>query len=818
MDVNQTGTYTLVITNEDNGCTESNTVVVDENIVAPTSNAGLGATLTCDDTQVTLSGSGTSQSGNMSFEWFNAGGVSVGNMASVSVDQTGTYTLIVTDTDNGCTMESSVDVVPDANLPTADAGVSSTLTCDQTMATLDGTNSSTGININYDWLDAGGVSVGTSINLDVSTPGVYTLIVLDSGNGCSASSSVEIFENIELPSTQAGSDPTLTCDDTEATLDGSGSTISTGGLAFEWTDPQGTIIANTATVTVNTSGIYTLTTTGDNGCSSSDQLEVLVDANVPVSDVGPGGILDCNVSMITLGGNNTSTGPTISYVWQDGSGATIATTATTDITTPDTYTLIVSNSSNNCETTASLTIPQDIDLPAVDAGTVATLTCDLTVYEIGGNGSSIGPEFNYEWTNSVGTVISTDMTTNVSTPDTYTLLITNTSNGCTSSEEVIISQDIDTPVSNAGQGGILTCDVSTITLDGSSSSGSNLAFEWLNDVGVVVSNQPIFDASETGDYTLVVTNTANGCSSQSMASITPDANLPTALATPDGILTCINSDVILDGSASSSISGNISFEWQDASQSTVGNLDNFSSSTPGVYTLIVTDTDNGCTASTTLEILQDIAAPSADAGPLQTLICGQTDVTLQGIGGNGANLDYEWQDDQANTIGSTSSIIVSSAGIYTLIVTNTDNGCTASSNVEVVPDTNLPTADAGTAATLTCVDLTVTLDGSGSSTGQNISYEWQDENGTVIGTDLTLMVTDPGAYTLFVTNNDNNCQSQDQIFVIQDIDDPVASANPGSGTSLDCNNTSLALDASASSPFGELTFLWTTNDGNIVFR
>jgi large repetitive protein len=816
LDVNLPGTYTLVITNQDNGCTESSTVFVDEDIVPPTSNAGLSATLTCADTDVTLSGSGTSQSGNVSFEWFNSGGTTIGNQASVIVDQVGTYTLVVTDTDNGCTMASTVDVVPDSNLPTSDPGPSSTLTCDLTVTTLDGTNSSAGPDISYDWQDANGNSIGTALNLDVSIPGIYTLIVSDASNGCTASSSVEIFQNIELPNTLAGTSPTLTCAVTDATLDGSGSSISTGGLTFEWTDPQGGVIANTATVTVDEPGIYTLTTTGDNGCSTSDQVEVLIDTAIPVSDTGLGGVLDCNVSVITLGGNNTSVGPDISYEWQDGNGVTIATTATIDISTPGDYTLIVNNSDNGCESSAAINIPQDIEAPTADVGTIATLTCDLTVYEIGGVGSSTGPEFTYEWTNSNGTVISNTITTDVSIPDTYSLLITDTSNGCTSTADIIISQDIDTPVADAGQGGILTCDISTITLDGSNSSGSNLSYAWLNSNGVVVSNAAIFDASQTGDYTLVVTNTANGCSSESMASIVPDANLPTALASPDGILTCVNNDVILDGSGSSSISGNISFEWVDNNQNTVSTIDSYNTSVPGVYTLIVTDTDNGCTSSTTLEVLQDIADPTSDAGPLQTLICGQTDVTLVGTGGNGTNLIYEWQDDQATVIGNASSVTVTSAGTYTLIVTNTDNGCSSSSNVDVVPDMNLPTAEAGTASNLTCDVTSVTLDGTGSSIGSNFSYEWQDENGMVVGSSITISVNTPGTYTLVVLDNNNNCQSQDEVLVVQDIDAPTAVANPGSATSLDCNNTSLALDGSGSVPAGSLSFLWSTTNGNIA--
>ncbi len=814
-DASTPGTYSLVVTDMDNGCSQTSTVDVDQNIATPTANSGNGATLTCTDTEVTLSGSGTSQSGNVSFEWFNEGGVSVGDQASVNVDQTGMYTLVVTDTDNGCTAMSSVGVVPDANLPTANAGLSSTINCSISTAMLNAENSSTGMNISYEWLDENGVSIGAAITQEVNSSGVYTLVVTDGTNGCSATSSVEIFEDIEEPNAFAGTDPTLTCDETETTLDGSGSTSNTGNLTYEWQDEQGMIISAVETVVIESPGIYSLVVTGENGCTATDMVEVFVDADVPVADVGLGGLLDCNVSVLTLGGANTSSGNGISYVWQDENGVEVATTSTTDVSLPGTYTLIVSNANNNCETTASLTIEQNIETPSVDAGINTTLNCEITTYEIGGQGTSTGGMFSYEWTNANGDLISGDLTTTISDPDTYTLLVTNTMNGCTATADVVVGQDITTPVSDAGQGGVLSCDDIIVTLDGSNSSGQNLSYEWLNEAGVVISTSTVFDASEIGTYTLVVTNTMNGCSSESTAIITPDANLPTALASTNGTLTCINDDVMLDGGNSSSVSGNISFEWLNENQITVANTSDFNTSISGQYTLIVTDTNNGCTSSTTVEVFQDIQSPSADAGLNQTLVCGQTDVALSGAGGNGQNLSYEWLDPLGMSVANTQDVNVSIAGVYTLIVTNTDNGCTASSTTEIVPDTNLPTAEAGAAATITCTDSEVVLDGSGSSMGTDFSYEWQDGNGVVVGTNVTLQVSDAGTYTLFVTDNSNNCQSQDQVLITEDTDDPTAFADFGSAQSLDCSNTSLTLDGSGSQPFGDLTFLWTTTDGNI---
>ncbi len=816
VDVMASETYTVIVTNLANGCTESETIFVDENIITPSANAGQGAFLTCDETEVTLIGSGTSQNGSVSYEWQNAGGVTVGNMPAVEVTEVGIYTLIITDDANGCTSTSTVEVLPDANLPTANAGTSFTLTCTDTEVVLDGSNSSTGMNISYEWQDENGTILGEDNTQMVADTGIYTLIVTDSNNGCSASSTVEVFENIDPPTALAGSDPTLTCDDNQVIIDGGMSSTSSGVITnFEWFDADGNLIADFAATNVTMAGVYTLVITGSNGCTASDEVEVLLDANVPEAVIGAGGLLTCETLNLDLGDASSNNGLNVSYQWTDSDGNVLGGTPTIDIAAPDIYTLLVTNLDNDCDATASLEILQDITPPIADAGIDETLTCVLLDYELGGIGTSVGAEFSYEWQDENDVIISEDINPSIADPGMYNLVVTNNANGCTTSSDVIIDQDIQSPMANAGGDGTLTCDVSEVTLDGSNSTGNNLSYEWQNESGVVISNMVSTQVAETGTFTLIVTNDQNGCTASSIATVIPDANLPMAIANPDGILTCVISQVNLDGSTSTSVSGMTSYEWRDDLGNSLSIDDNFDVNIPGIYTLVVTDDANGCSTSTNVEVLEDMIQPTADAGATQTLICGQTEATLTGIGGNGTNLSYAWLNDQGVTIGDEATITVSSTGTYVLIVTNDDNGCNASSTVDLIPDNNLPTADAGVGGMLTCENVLFTLNGNASSQGVNFEYEWQNEFGIVISTDLTFDVSNPGTYTLVVLNTDNNCSAQDQVIINQDINDPTAFADYGSAQSLDCNNNSITLDGSGSSPFGSLEFLWSTTDGNI---
>ncbi len=815
-EVANTGTYTLQVTDNSNGCTASEVVLVFENVTPPTANAGTNPTLTCDQTSVTLDGSASSVGANIVYEWLNAGGVVVSNDQNPSVSEAGMYTLTVTNQDNGCTANSDVEVIPDANLPVANAGLESILTCANTEATLDGSASSAGASITYVWQDANGTPIANEITTDVATPGVYTLIVNDTDNGCTSSASVEIQENTEEPVADAGSLATLTCTTTSTLLDGSASQSSSGDLQYLWTDPNGTAISNEMSVEVAGAGTYTLEVTSDNGCNASSTVEVVSDTELPIADIGDGGMLDCAVTLIELGGGMTSVGPSINYAWTDADQNAIGSDVTLDVAQPGAYTLVVTNTVNECTAEAFVAIDQDIETPLADAGPLVTLNCTAPSAFVGGSGTSLGSDFVYSWTNSGGDLLGDETTVQVSTADTYMLLVTDITNSCTAEMSVDVDDNFDTPTADAGNGGILTCDVSTVSLNGGNSSGNNLAFAWLNEAGVEVSNDAAFDATEVGMYTLIVTNTESGCTSTSQAQITPDANLPTASVSVDGEITCVNNEVQLDGSNSSSISGNISYSWEDASGNEIATTSELPSMTPGLYTLIVTDTDNGCTASTVAEIIIDIVPPVVDVVEDQVLTCTETDVTLSGSG-DGVNITLEWTDALGNVLGDTEDILVDLAGIYTLQATNNINGCVNAESVEVFLDENFPVAEAAVDGPLTCAINMVTLDIAGSATGTNISYQWQDANGNVLGDELIQEVSTAGAYTLLVTDADNGCVSQALVDVPEDIADPEAIITANI-TALDCNNTSTSLDGIASSSANgqPIEFLWSTSDGQII--
>src|SRR5690606_3504888 len=170
-------------------------------------------------------------------------------------------------------------------------------------------------------------------------------------------------------------------------------------------------------------------------------------------------------------------------------------------------------------------------------------------------------------------------------------------------------------------------------------------------------------------------------------------------------------------------------------------------------------------------------------------------------------------DSENDTISTEDFAEATAAGFYTLIVTDAENGCSASIEIEVESNAEFPEAIAEAGDILDCNILETTLDGSGSEEGVNIFYEWQNPDGDSIANGLQAVVTAPGIYTLIVFNNENGCSSTAQVEVFQNTEPPLADA--GEDQLITCDEPLATLDGSGSTG-QNLTFEWTNSDDEIV--
>lgn len=829
------GNYTVTVT-DSKGCSKTTTATVPGDFTPPDAVANAPDPITCIVTSVSLDGAGSSVGPNFTYNWTaSAGGniVSGGNTLNPIVNKGGTYTLVVTNTTNGCTASQSVQVTPDNTLPTANAGPNQTLTCTLLNATLNGNGSSTGPNFTYHWTASNGGTItsgDSTLNPVVSTTGTYTLLVTNTSNGCTKVDDAIVNSNTTPPVAIIGNPAILTCTNSTVTLNGSNSTPS-GSLTYSWTTTNGNIQSgqNSANAVVIDPGQYTLVVTNTvNGCTHSATTTVIQDSSIPVASAAVNDVLDCNTTQLTINGAGSSSGANYTIVWSFTAGGNIVSgqnTLNPVVDKPATYTLLITNNTNQCTATASVVVTQDIQAPAANAGLPSTLTCAITSLILGDSSALIAPNLNYVWTTIGGNIQNGGNTPTplINKPGTYNLVVTNTTNGCSTTASVVIPQDITKPTAVVAPPNELNCVTSVVQLNASgSSTGSNFSYAWNSSVpGAITSgaNTLTPTVNAVGIYTLTITNSANGCSSVASANVNSNTTPPVAVATPSGLLTCAASQVTVSANGSSS-GPNFTYQWQTTNGQIVNgqNTATLTVDAPGQYTLVVTNNINGCTQSQDATVGTDYVAPAANAGSPFQLTCVQNTYTLNATASTGPQFTYNWTTNTGNFTTPTDILnpTVNGAGDYILLVTNTINGCTASASVNITQASDVPVAVANNAPQLTCAVTTLNLSGAGSSTGPEFAYLWTTSTGNILlgANTLNPTINAPGTYILAVTNIVNNCTSSSSVVVDEDVTPPTIDA--GQPQTLTCVILSLNLSGTVSSN-GNFTYNWTaSNGGNIT--
>ncbi|MBK7408809.1 MAG: hypothetical protein IPJ40_12565 [Saprospirales bacterium] len=642
-EVDQPGLYTLVVTNSTNGCATSADIAVLQDIVPPDAEAGGTDVLTCGVTSLNLDGTGTSPGSNFTYQWTTADGniISGADALDPLIDAPGTYEILVENNTNGCTSTDQVVISLDVTPPQAVIAPPGILTCATTSLGLNGTLSSGTSNLTYEWSTSTGNIVGgnTSSMSTVDQPGDYQLVVVQTGNQCADTTTVTVTQNIVDPLAEAGPTFELDCGTTSLSLDGAGSS-SGGTFTYSWNTANGIILSggNTLNPMIGAAGTYELTVLDVvNGCSSTDQVVVTLDADAPVSNAGLTQVLTCAVTSLTLDGTSSSQGVEFSYQWTTGNGSIVsgANSMNPVVNSPGVYILLVTNSLNNCGTSSSVTITQNITPPTVDAGATLTITCDDTVVSLNGGGSSMGPNYSYLWSTPNGNILNggTTLTPQVDQPGTYTLLVTDGMNGCTATDITSVSVNQTPPTVILQSPGTLTCAVQQLNLSASgTSTGAIYSYQWTTIDGQIVAggNSLSPTINEPGTYTLTVLNTQNGCEASESVTVAQNIVAPIAEAGTTDQLTCAITTLALNGTGSSS-GANFSYQWTPGSGGTIVSGATTLTPTinaPATYSLQVLNTTNGCVSTDVVTITEDVTDPTVVvAQPAKSDLPGRSGVT-----------------------------------------------------------------------------------------------------------------------------------------------------------------------------------------------
>ncbi len=827
--VGNAGTYTLLVTDNNNGCSDTDVVIVTDNKDTPVASVATPDSLTCLINAITLEGNSTPNAG-VTYQWVTADGNIQSGQTSLQavITEPGLYTLISTYSQNGCADSASVAVAQNYAEPLALVIPSNELDCNHSFITLDGQSSILGGNTTFVWSTNTGhfVSGETTLTPIINEPGAYTLVLTNSLSNCSSSATVLIENDTETPYAEAGNPALLTCDVMSLTL---GDITANPAFVYTWTTANGGNITegeNTPTPGINAPGTYILSVFNpENGCAAVDSVVILQNNQLPLAVANHNGALNCINNALQLNGAGSSVGPNFSYQWSSSTGNGIGAgmhTLTPTVTAPATYTLSVTNEVTGCQATASTTVTTNAVIPNVTAIPTGVLTCTNTTVQLNAAGTTTGQGVFYLWGSTDGAILSGQGTllATVGEPGFYTLRVSNINNSCSSTYTIEVQQDTSHPTANAGAGDTLLCTLPGIVLDGSGSdTGPDIVYQWsvVSD-GHFTSATNIQNPSidEPGLYQIQVTDTGNGCSATDQVEIDIDPAEPLVQIVMPGILSCTVSQLELDAGASSNGS-NFSYQWTGPGIVGGAGTPLLQVDAPGDYLLAITNTDNGCTSSAMVAIVRDTLSPAANAGTGGIINC--YNVPLE-IGDPAApalpHLSYTWTGPGIVSGGNTGSPLVDTAGIYALVVLNSINGCSATDDVLIGVDFDAPQADAGDTYQLSCAVVQHTLNASASQ-GTQFDYAWSTDTGSFVSAQDTLhpTVNGKGTYTLTVTNVDNGCSTIDSVFIDQSTDAPQAVIVPPD--TLTCAKTSIVLNGSGSSTGFNYLYAWTAQaGGNIV--
>ncbi len=532
-------------------------------------------------------------------------------------------------------------------------------------------------------------------------------------------------------------DPTITGISTVCT-----GTNTTLGLNDTYANYNWSTGETTDTIVINNTGTYSVTVSNDMGCTAMNSIEVVASES-PDIFIAKTNDLDCDNDIATVYSLNSRAD--ITYAWTDATGNMLGTNTLVEVAIPGIYTLTVSNS-DGCTNQASIEVlgGDDIETPEIEGN---LSFCEGEVSQL----SAIGNYASYAW--STGSSMST---IEVDSTGTYAVTVTS-STGCVAvnSTNVMV-----TPLpSFSVLGNKSFCP------DGNTILAVDTIFSTYNWSTGDTDQEVIF--TTPGDYEVTVTN-ANNCSSV-MAFTIEILVPPSAMINGDSTI-CTGIPISLLGSPL-----NNTYDWS------TGESESFIlASAAGTYGLTVTD-ENGCTSSTTktlTEIPQPILTLNGD-----TSICkdGRTTIAVMEN-----YVNYMW-----STGANTQTIIVDTAGAYTVTVTN-DNGC-ENQLTHTVTELTGPIIPAEEKVAF-CEGDTITLQALEGFT----SYQWAS------GEDTSFIKTSE-AMNYFVTVTDENGCTSDMVFIVEENARPVPEIV---GDALVCKGTLSSL--SISENFDQ--YLWSTGE------
>lgn len=361
------------------------------------------------------------------------------------------------------------------------------------------------------------------------------------------------------------------------------------------------------------------------------------------------------------------------------------------------------------------------------------------------------------------------------------------------------------PDISAGPDKTITCKYPSVKLKGSTSL-SHYNIDWLTPAGLDQNDSLTF-VSNPGTYYARIKNLNNGCYGYDTISVIIDTLKPDFhfSSSNNYTLTCKKTITSIQANA---VINTDSIKWYGLPAERSSSI--FTTSSAGKYYVSCISSTNGCIKRDSIQIDQNIIAPTLSSNTNSgTLTCTSDSILISGS--STSNVILYWDTPSAGIDSLNNPLYAKLTGNYTLYGLDTTSGCSSQTQI-LIHDGRIPPFlnVSSHSSTLTCSQPTISLQAGSATPGATLF--WVGPNSFSSGNPATVSVI--GTYTITSTDPTNGCSKQDTVRVFQQN---ALGVDAGKDSSI-CYGNSIQLSATAIGGTPPFTYQWSNsqNTSNIT--
>ena len=803
-------TITLTVTDDDGGSTNQTLDVIVNN-VAPTIEDIIGETVVDEGSEVIYSAIATDPGDDeLTYSWeLSDGTIAEGKDISHTFTDNGNYTmtLIITD-DDGASTSQTLDITVNNVAPTITDIIGETIVDEGAEVSYSAIATDPGDDeLTYSWeFSDGTIAEGKDISHTFADNGNYsiTLTVTDDDDA-SVSQTLDVVVNNVAPTIEDIIGETVVDEGAEVSYSAIASDLGNDELSYSWDFGDGTIAeGKDVTYTFADNGNYTitLTVTDDDGASTSQTLDVIVNNVTPLIDpwldqtVDEGELVIFNASFSDPGILDSHT-----IQWDFGDGSEVI-SETIDSSELGTYTLTQTHTyKDDGVYTATLTI---IDKDGATTNNTMIVTVNnvapvITYINEVDEGEEVpyraiafdpgDDELTYVWDFGDGSTAEGANVLHTFTDDgiyTVNLTVTDDDGASTTSTSLAIVNNIAPTIEDIiGETEVNEGAEVSYSAIASDPGDDTLTYSWEFSDGTIAEGKDITHTfADNGNYaiTLTVTDDDGGSTTETL-DITVNNVAPTITEIIGETEVDEGAEVSYSAIATDPGDDELTYSWEFSDGTIAEGKDithTFADNGNYKVTLTVTD-DDGASISQTLDVTVNNVAPTITEIIGETVVDEGAEVSYSAIAFDPGDdeLTYSWDFGDGTIVeGKDVTHIFADNGNYAVTLTVTDDdGAFTSQTLDVIVNNVAPTITDIIGETVVDEGSEVSYSAIASDPGDDeLTYAWEFSDGTIAeGKDITHTFANDGndTVTLTVTDDDGAATTQTLEVQVKDNKPPI---------------------------------------------